>query len=110
MPKAKNYKELHQRVVEREGALERLNALREETLVEIGLFELRRVLDVSQEDLAAKLDISQSAISQLERAGDLKLSTLRKYLEKLGARLELTAVFEADEERSVPIHIGEAAS
>ncbi len=110
MPKAKNYKELHQRVVEREGALKRLDALREETLVEIGLFELRRVLDVSQEDLAAKLDISQSAISQLERAGDLKLSTLRKYLEKLGARLELTAVFGADEERAVPIHIGEAAS
>lgn len=110
MPKAKSYRELHQCVVEREGALERLNARREETLVEIGLFELRRILDVSQEDLAARLDISQSAISQLERAGDPKLSTLRKYLEKLGARLELTAVFEADEERAFPIHIGEAAS
>ena len=106
MPKTKNYNQLHQRVRERVGALERLNTLREDTLVEIGLFELRRVLEISQEDLAAELGISQSAISQLEHAGDLKLSTLKKYLEKLGARLELVAVFEADDERAVPIRIG----
>lgn len=80
MPKTKNYQDLHERVLERPGALERLNALREETLMEIGLYELRRALEISQEDLAAELEISQSAISQLERAGDLKLSTLRKYL------------------------------
>lgn len=108
MPKTKSYRDLHDRVIERPGASERLNALREETLMEIGLYELRRALEISQEDLAAKLDISQSAISQLERAGDLRLSTLRRYLEKLGARLELTAVF-ADDEQAVPIHIGEAA-
>ena len=109
MPKTKNYQDLHERVLERPGALERLNALREETLMEIGLYELRRALEISQEDLAAELEISQSAISQLERAGDLKLSTLRKYLEKLGARLELIAVFDTDDEQAVPIHIGEAA-
>jgi DNA-binding XRE family transcriptional regulator len=108
MPTTKSYRELHDRVVERPGAAERLNALREETLIEIGLYELRRALEISQEDLAAELEISQSAISQLERSDDLKLSTLRKYLEKLGARLELKAVFDGDEEQEVPIHIGEA--
>ncbi len=109
MPTTKNYRDLHDRVVERPGALERLNALREETLMEVGLYELRRALHISQEDLAAELEISQSAISQLERADDLRLSTLRKYLERLGARLELVAVFGTDDERAVPIHIGEAA-
>jgi DNA-binding XRE family transcriptional regulator len=109
MPKTKSYRELHDRIVERQGALERLNALREETLKEIGLYELRRALEISQEDLAAELEISQSAISQLERAGDLKLSTLRRYLEKLGARLELIAVFDSEDEKAVPIHIGEEA-
>ena len=60
--------------------------------------------------MAAELEIGQSAIFQLERAGDLRLSTLRKYLERLGARLELLAVFDSDDERAVPIHIGEQAS
>ncbi len=109
MPTTKSYPDLHDRVVERPGAIERLNALREETLKEIGLYELRRALEISQEELAAELEISQSAISQLERADDLRLSTLRKYLESLGARLELVAVFDDDDERTVSIHIGKAA-
>ena len=68
----------------------------------------RSALDRSQTELAAELGISQSAISQLERAGDVKLSTLRNYLEHLGARLELLAIFEGDdEEHVIPIHIGD---
>jgi hypothetical protein len=35
----------------------------------------------------------------------VRVSTLRQYLEALGARLELVAVFD-DEERSVPVHLG----
>ncbi|HEX9864298.1 MAG TPA: helix-turn-helix transcriptional regulator, partial [Acidimicrobiia bacterium] len=84
----------------RPGAAERLAALRNDTLLEMGLYELRRALEVSQTDLAAALEISQSAISQLERAEDLKVSTLRKYLESLGARLDLLAVFDDDESRA----------
>ena len=92
----------------RPGAAERLAALRENTLAEIGLDELRRALDRSQTELAAELGISQSAISQLERAGDVKLSTLRNYLEHLGARLELPAVFEDDgEDHFIPIRISD---
>jgi DNA-binding XRE family transcriptional regulator len=111
MPSAKSYRRLHDQVLSRPGTAERLAALREETLADIGLYQLRRALDMSQSDLAAELGISQSAISQLERAGDLKLSTLRTYLERLGARLELLAVFEADDdEQVVPIRIGESAA
>jgi predicted transcriptional regulator len=108
MPSTKNYRELHEQVVSRPGAAERLAALRSETLAEIGLYELRRALDRSQTDLAAELGISQSAISQLERGEDLKLSTLRTYLAHLGARLELLAVFEDDDsEHVVQIRIGD---
>jgi DNA-binding XRE family transcriptional regulator len=108
MPSTKSYRKLHDQVIARPGAADRLAALRDETLTEIGLYELRRALDRSQMELAAELGISQSAISQLERAGDVKLSTLRNYLEQLGARLELLAVFEdGDEEHVVPIHIGD---
>lgn len=108
MTSTKNYRQLHQQVVSRPGAAERLAALRKETLAEIGLYELRRALDRSQTELAAELGISQSAISQLERAEDLKLSTLRNYLEHLGARLELLAIFEDDDdEHVIPIRVGD---
>ena len=111
MPTTKNYQDLHDRVAERLGAPERLAGLREDTLSEIGLFDLRRRLEVSQVDLATELGITQSAVSQLEHAGDLKLSTLRKYLARLGARLELVAVFEDDDRAySVPIHVGDTSA
>jgi hypothetical protein len=35
----------------------------------------------------------------------VRVSALRQYLEALGARLELVAVFD-DEERPVPTHLG----
>ena len=71
MPSTRNYRELHERVTAREGAAERLAALRDETLKEIGLDELRRAVDRSQADIAAELSISQSAVSQIERSGDI---------------------------------------
>jgi DNA-binding XRE family transcriptional regulator len=107
MPSTKNYRRLHDQVAARPGAAQRLAVLRDQTLTEIGLYELRKALERSQTELGAKLNISQSAVSQLERADDLRLSTLRNYLAQLGARLQLVAVFDEDgEEHSVPIHIG----
>lgn len=105
----KSYKNLHQTVTDRPGAADRLAALRADTLAEIGLYELRRALDLSQADVASDIGVSQSAISQIERGEDLKLSTLRNYVEGLGGQLRLLAVFETgDEETSVAIHIGAA--
>lgn len=107
MPSTKNYRDLAAAVEARPGVDERLERLRRETLAEIGLYELRRTLERSQADLAALLEVSQSAISQLENSTDLRISTLRGYLEKLGATLRVEAVFgEDDDEWSVPLKIG----
>ena len=46
-----------------------------------------------------------SAVSRFENADDVRISTLRQYIEALGSRLELVAVFD-DEDRRVPISIG----
>ena len=109
MPSTRNFRELHQQVMARPGAAERLAELRKETLAEIGLYEMRRHLDWSQTGLAAELGISQAAVSQLENAEDLSLSRLRKYLEPLGARLRILAVFDSDEgEYTIPIRVGTA--
>ena len=53
-----------------------LALLREHTLAEMGLFDLRRELELSHWNLAAELRHSLPTISQLEHAGDLKASTL----------------------------------
>ena len=111
MVNAKYYKQLHDRVIARPGAVERLAALRQETLAEIGLYEMRRQLDCSQSELAATLGISQAAVSQLENAQDLTLSRLQKYLEPLGATLRIQAVFDSgEEEYSIPIRLGRKES
>ena len=107
MPSTKDYRALRREVLARPGAPERLAALREETLAEVGLYALRRILDCSQADLAAELGISQSAVSQLERGDDVKVSTLRSYVSGLGARLRIIAVFDDGEAKTaVPIRIG----
>lgn len=76
------------------GAAEEIAKFREGALAEIGLYELRRARDVSQTELAARLEITQAAISKFENAEDVRLSTLRQYIEALGGRLELSARFE----------------
>ena len=111
MANRNNYRQLHEQVIARPGAAERLAALRQDTLAEIGLHEIRRQLDWSQSELAIELGISQAAVSQLESAKDLTFSRLQKYLEPLGAKLRLQAVFNnGDKEYSIPIHIGRKAS
>lgn len=98
------FSELRDVVVAKPGAAERLAGLRAETLAEIRLHELRHVVAISQTELAGRLDVTQGAISKLEHSDDVRVSTLRQYLEALGARLELVAVF--DDDRRVPIHLG----
>ncbi len=76
---------------------------------DLRLFELRHREAVSQVELAGRLDVSQGAISKFEHADDVRVSTLRNYLEALGARLELVAVFD-EEDRRVPINLGKNAA
>ncbi len=103
------FSELRKGVDARPGAAERLATKRAETLEEIRLYELRHQEAVSQAALAGRLDVTQGAISKLESSEDVRVSTLRQYLEALGARLELIAVFD-DENRRVPIQLGKGTA
>jgi len=69
---------------------------RRETLAEIlayNLAELRKAKAVTQAELAGLLGVRQPSVSALERTEDPHLSTIRAYVEALGGRLQLTAVF-----------------
>jgi DNA-binding XRE family transcriptional regulator len=103
------FTKLREEVLARPGATERVAQARAESLEEIRLYELRHREAVSQATLAGRLEVTQGAISKLEHSEDVRVSTLRQYLEALGARLELVAVFEDDDQR-VPIHLGKGTA
>lgn len=108
MPRTK-FSELRDQLMAEPGVVEKLAVARRETLEEIRLFELRHGEAISQAELAGRLDVTQGAISKLEHSDDVRVSTLRQYLEGLGARLELVAVFDEDERR-VPVHLGKGSA
>jgi len=73
-------------------------AYKEEALAEVRAYrlaEVRQEHGLTQTDLAERLHITQTAVSKIER-GELarsELSTIRKYVEALGGRLEIVADF-----------------
>jgi DNA-binding Xre family transcriptional regulator len=69
----------------------------------LALADLRQSRNVTQVDLAAELGISQGNVSRMETRSEIYLSTLRHYIEALGGRLEITAVFGDDR---VPVAVG----
>jgi transcriptional regulator with XRE-family HTH domain len=59
----------------------------------LALAEIRARRGLTQVDVARVLQTSQASVSKIERRDDLYLSTLRGFVEALGGRLELAAVF-----------------
>ena len=57
------------------------------------LKDLRQAVELTQQDLAATLGVGQDTISRLEKRSDMLLSTLRRYVEAMGGKLELVAQF-----------------
>jgi len=87
------WKEIRKRVVKPED--EPYIARHREVLeAELRLAAVRKKRKKSQDAVAKKLYVSQSNISQLERGGDPKLSTVAGYIDALGGRLEMVAVFD----------------
>lgn len=65
------------------------------------LRSLREVAGVTQIELAARLDVGQAAISKIEHRGDVQISSLRKYVEALGATLRIGAEFSREAGRGL---------
>lgn len=57
------------------------------------LKDLRQAMQKTQVELAAALNIGQDGVSRLEKRSDMLLSTLRRYVEAMGGKLELVAHF-----------------
>ena len=71
----------------------------QKTLDSMPLDELRRARQMTQTKLAESLGVNQSEVSKIEHRTDVYLSTLAEYVEALGGRLEIRAVFPDREMR-----------
>lgn len=89
---ARPFKELRDRMSPEARA--RVDRRVRETLLEMSLQEIRRgVSGVTQTELAELMQVTQGAISQLEKRHDVLLSNLAEYIRALGGKLELIARF-----------------
>ena len=60
------------------------------------LRRMRLLAGLTQEQVAMCMDVQQAAISKIEKDGEIYLSTLRRYVEALGASLRLNGQFPTD--------------
>jgi predicted transcriptional regulator len=73
-------------------AIERVRQRAQTRLREQTLRELRLALELTQQQVADKADMTQSELSRLESRSDHRISTLRRYVEALGGELEIAVV------------------
>ena len=76
------------------GRQARIKARAKEIVAEeLALRDLRKLRQVTQQELARRLGSRQVYISRLERRADVKLSTLKSYIEAIGGELHLVVTF-----------------
>lgn len=59
----------------------------------MALADLRKALEITQSELASALGVDQSAVTKMERRGDMHVSNLRRLIEGLGGEMEIHAKF-----------------
>ena len=72
---------------------DKINAKFKVTMARLRLGDIREAVGKTQVELADELGLGQGSVSKIERAADMYLSTLRRYIEALGGELEVLARF-----------------
>ena len=85
----RNYQQLRSRMSPEQLARSEIQA--KEMMAEMLLAEIRKEIGLTQEDLAAAMNIKQPSLSKLESQDDMQVSTLQRLIRALGGELELVA-------------------
>jgi transcriptional regulator with XRE-family HTH domain len=88
---AKKYSELRAKMSPESRA--RVDARVRIAIEEMPLEELRQARELTQAQLAEVLQVSQGAVSKVERRADMYISTLRSYVRAVGGDLQIRAIF-----------------
>ncbi len=91
---ARPFSELYDKIPPERRA--RVEARVREELKRIALSDLRKARKLTQTAVAEQLHIDQGAVSKIEKQSNMYLSTLRSYIEAVGGKLELRAVFPSE--------------
>lgn len=67
----------------------RAEMAQEDRAYAMNLAMMRKAAAFTQQEVAERLHIGQSAVARTERADDLLLSTLRRYVESMGAHVSV---------------------
>lgn len=105
MSKRKNFDELREKVVADPERRERVERIEEAYDALLNLADLREARGITQAQLAEMLDVSQPAVSKIERGENVGLSTLIRYVQALGGHLELKASFPDHPEHEVAVDV-----
>jgi len=72
----------------------RVDEIKRAMRLEIALAQLRELRGASQRQIAEALGTSRANVGRIEKELDVRLSTIERYVEALGGRLEIHAVFD----------------
>jgi len=61
------------------------------------LYQLREARNLTQVSLARVLEVNQGAVSRMEKRTDMYVSTLRNFIQAMGGRLQVKAIFPEGE-------------
>ncbi len=92
----KPFRDLSDEVRKRPGAAEEIDARKRAIIAAVRLAELREQMGKTQSQLAEVLGMTQANVSRIEHSDNLYLSTLADYVDALGGRIEINAVFDDD--------------
>ena len=71
-------------------SLEHIQEMADALILETQLYRIREELEISQKQLAETLGIKQPSLSAIEnRSGNLKISTMKKYVEAMGGKMRI---------------------
>jgi transcriptional regulator with XRE-family HTH domain len=84
---ARDFKELEEKMPPLARA--RADAEAKKIMSEMLLSEIRKFAGMTQEEVAAKLGVTQPSLSKLENQDDMQVGTLRRLIEALGGELEI---------------------
>ena len=88
---AKKFRDLRAKMSPKSQA--KANEKVQDLLSSLPLAELRQAMLLSQEQLAAELNVRQPAVAKMEKKTDMYISTLRRFIEALGGQLDIRAHF-----------------
>ena len=85
-------KQWEKKVLEAPGAEERVGEIEEELRLAAGLTALREQAGLSQRELAERLGVKQPRVAAIEKARNVTIDVLERYVDALGGKLQVTVV------------------